>query len=183
MQPIAAAMVAAATARRSPKAMSVTTSMDTIQAELAASRPIYLRDLQDLLGSLDQGTTISKTSDAALSFGGYRTTTYRYADLDQHRMRVEVEVIDDTQAVVRLALFLKPSSGLHTGQLIERYELYKLPIYGAHGGFEQYARSYPGGNLDVYVPLVNESGTGCPTEIHVFADPRISSPTAYHAPR
>jgi hypothetical protein len=165
------------------KAMSVTTSMDAIQAELAASRPIYLRDLQGLVGALDEGTTISKTSDAALSFGGYRTTTYRYADIDQPCLRVEVEVIDDTQAVVRLALFLKPSAGLPTDQLITRYELYKLPVYGAHDGFEQYARSYPGGNLDVYVPLAGEVGSSCPTEIHVFADPRISSPTAYHAPR
>lgn len=162
--------------------MSVTTSMDAIQAELAASRPIYLSDLQDLLGSLDQGAIICKTSDAALSFGGYRTTTYRYADRVQPCTCIEVEVIDDTQAVVRLALFLKPSAALHTDQLIARYELYKLPQYGGQGGFEQYARSYPGGNLDVYVPLDHEAGTGYPTEIHVFADPRISSPTAYHSP-
>lgn len=157
--------------------------MDAIQAELAASRPIYLRDLSRLIGAIDKGAAVSKTSDAALSFGGYCTTTYRHASLDDSFSRVVVEVIDDTQAVVRLALFLKPSAEVCTDLLVARYELIKLPHYGGQGGCEQYAHSYPGGNLDVYVPLASEAATGCATEIHVFADPRISSPSAYHAPR
>jgi len=163
--------------------MSVTVSMDAIQAELAASRPIYLRDLSRLVGAIDKGTTISKTTDAALSFGGYRTTTYGYVGLDDAFSRVVVEIIDDTQAVIRLALFLKPSADPRMDQLVTRYELSKLHHYGGHDGFEQYARSYPGGNLDVYVPLAPEADMGCATEIHVFADPRISSPSAYHVPR
>ncbi|BDU21915.1 hypothetical protein DYGSA30_33720 [Dyella sp. GSA-30] len=163
--------------------MSVTVSMDAIQAELAASRPMYLRDLSRLVGAIDTGATISKTTDAALSFGGYRTTTYGYVGLDAAFSRIVVEIIDDTQAVIRLALFLKPSADPRVDQLVSRYELSKLPHYGGHDGFEQYARSYPGGNLDVYVPLAPEAHMGCATEIHVFADPRISSPSAYHVPR
>jgi|GEM_PF-6388267 len=163
--------------------MSVTMSIDAIQAELAASRPIYLRDLSDLVGASDKGAIISKTSEAALSFGGYCTTTYRYVDLDDSFSRVEVEVIDDTQAVVRLALFLKPPASPCADELVVRYELSKLPHYGGLSGFEQYARSYPGGNLDVYLPLADEAAVGGETEIRVFADPRISSPSAYHAPR
>lgn len=163
--------------------MLVTTSMDAIQAELAASRPIYLRDLTGLVGVIDNSTTIGQTSEAVLSLGGYRTTTYRYVDLDDSFSHVEVEVIDDTQAVVRLALFLKPSADPCTDLLIARYELSRLPHYGGHGGFEQYGRSYPGGNLDVYVPLANAAASDSATEIHVFADPRISSPSAYHVPR
>lgn len=163
--------------------MSVTTSMDAIQAELAASRPIYLRDLCRLVGAIDKGATINKTSDAVLSFGGYRTTTYGYVGLDDAFSRVVVEVIDDTQAVIRLALFLKPSADPHVDPLVTRYELSKLPHYGGHDDFAQYARSYPGGNLDVYVPLGQEATLGGATEIHVFADPRISSPSAYHVPR
>lgn len=157
--------------------------MDAIQAELAASRPIYLRELGRLVGAIDNGTVVSKTSDAVLSFGGYCTTTYRYTGLDDSFSRVVVEVIDDTQAVVRLALFLKSSVEPCTDLLVTRYELSKLPHYGGQGGGEQYAHSYPGGNLDVYVPLANEAATGSATEIHVFADPRISSPSSYHAPR
>jgi hypothetical protein len=157
--------------------------MDAIQAELAASRPIYLRDLSDLVGGVDKGTTVGKTSDAALSFGGYCTTTYQYGGLDGAFLRVVVEVIDDTQAVIRLALFLESTADMCTDLLVPRYGLSKLSYYGGHDGFEQYARSYPGGNLDVYVPLAQEVAMGSATEIHVFADPRISSPSAYHAPR
>jgi hypothetical protein len=163
--------------------MTVTTSIDAIQAELAASRPIYLRNLSSLVGAIDKGATISKTSDAALSFGGYRTTTYGYVGLDDAFSRVVVEVIDDTQAVIRLALFLKTPADPQMDQLVTRYALSKLSHYGGHDGFEQYARSYPGGNLDVYVPLGSEATLGGATEIHVFADPRISSPSAYHTPR
>ncbi|HEY9133205.1 MAG TPA: hypothetical protein VIM98_15735 [Dyella sp.] len=159
----------------------ITVSMDLIQADLAAARPIFLRDLCELIGTLDRGREVNKTPDTAMCDGGYRTTTYRFVECAPGLAVVEAEVIDATRAVIRLALYLKPSASLQPPELIERYELHKRVHHDGSDQFEQYARSYLGGNLHLHVPI-RESGEPAPTEVHIFADPRISSPSAYQAP-
>lgn len=159
----------------------VTVSMDLIQADLAAARPIYLRDLCELIGTLDRGRAVNKTPDTAMCDGGYRTTTYRFVECAPSVAVVEVEVIDATQAVVRLALYLRPSASMRALELIERYDLHRRPHHDGGDRFEQYARSYLGGNLHLHVPICGSEELAS-TEVHVFADPRISSPSAYEAP-
>ncbi|HEX7817460.1 hypothetical protein [Dyella sp.] len=165
--------------------MLVTTYFDALQADLSGARPIYLEDLRALVGPLYLGKTISRTSDAALSFGGYRTTTYRFGDslsAQDILEQVDVEVIDSTQAVIRLTLYLNPASGVSVEHLIQRYELCRQPERHGAPGMIHYVHSYAGGNIDVQVPAPDERRQQRAVEIHIFADPRVSSPRAYHAP-